>query len=103
VAEGPMGARWRKLRVREFMSTAGYKTIEALADELGVSRQALTTAINGHSQPTLALTLAVANALNVPVEEFAERTPELAFPKGQGRSSSQREPLMTAPLLAISA
>lgn len=102
VADGPMGARWRKMRVREFMSKAGYNTIGNLASDLGVSRQALTTAINGHSQPSLALTLIVAKALNAPVEEFAELAPELAFPKKvEGRSSSKRAPSTTAPLLAV--
>lgn len=102
MADEPMGARWRKMRVREFMSKAGYSTIGTLAGDLGVSRQALTTAINGHSQPSLALTLAVAKALNAPVEEFAELAPELAFPKKvEGRSSSKLASSMKAPLLAV--
>jgi DNA-binding XRE family transcriptional regulator len=84
------------------MDQAGYKTIDALANDIEVSRQTVTMAINGATQPTLALTLAVANALGVPVEEIAERAPDLKFPKGKGRSSGQQRPSMTAPILVLS-
>ena len=89
VAEKATGARWRKRRVRELMTKAGYKTLGQLANDIDVSRQTVTMAINGGTQPTLALTLAVAHALGVPVEEIAERAPDLKFPKGKGRSSGQ--------------
>jgi DNA-binding XRE family transcriptional regulator len=98
VADKAMGVKFRKWRVRESMEVAGYKTIDALADDLEVSRQALTTAINGHSQPTLGLALAVAKALGIHVEDIVEQRPELDIPKGGGRSSKALTS-MVAPLL----
>lgn len=81
------GVIFREWTVRELIDRAGYKTIGAFADSIGMSRQALSTAINGNSQPTLAVAAAVAKALGVSIEEITETVPGLELPKGGGRSS----------------
>lgn len=90
--ETEMGIKAGK-RIRELRTQKGL-TQEALALELGISRQAVAKWEAGQAAPSTANLVALAHLLNVPLEELTERKPEEArdIPEAAVCPRNQKEP-----------